>query len=867
MPLADDYFSHGGSPKGKTNKVVVDERDMEAGHCATCDSRVRWPRGLTEYRCSTCLMINDLRLPNRHPPRETGHELPSRAGTVPSRSATNAVASMSKLYLSDKLFGFFHCAEVVPTDQPITLDRTKIIIDRCIDSLLEAYRCDSPQNCVTPDSPPESPLKCAPAPPSESFKPLFTDRGRVPVKHADISTTLAEEFQLNGDGPHHSATNMLQGSVLFNSTKANAGTHPTSISRKPLPAPLESLPVRPGRKPLPPSVHLPSGIDRNTVGSPWSQEPNSNVQNGRGLSPMPGGRPRRRSHVAIFRPLEDFVVRCFSDQECLNGSFYREDQKLRKTSHSQDNVKHERDLSPPRIYTPDVAMSELDAKTLLLGDVAENGFWWTGKDTRSRSVGRRQKPGPTGDSSKSLVHSRSPQIDWTRVDEWYSLVLNPGKDWRSRLKANDAYLEGNTGISQPGLCVQDVEQAMNEAATHMQKTLLRASEALLKRPGRPLRDPHDIRFLLIIISNPSLYPFHTASAIPERRAKQAVPFPTIGAEHGAKSKFPALHEGPSDQGPINAWEQGNAFGIIKRILGLLAHLSSECHRFLTAWLSRYDESRFRDMVDLVQRFITHRMKRQQGRKRSNVGNPTDGLIPNLSGTSADTSAQLHAALGLSGPNKGIVDDRNQHAFYTEDWQIKAAAKIMALLFAANKNFHGERNASSLAVDAEMSKSGSLSRTYIKNHGQLLSTSDFYNTMVDYADLVADFDLWESSQKKFAFCQYPFFLSVGAKTRIMEHDARRQMELRAREAFFNSIIRNKNLEQYLVLKVRRECLVEDSLSSISEVVGGNQGDIKKGLRVQFVGEEGIDAGGLRKEWFLSLVREIFDPHHGKCHNSA
>ena len=96
---------------------------------------------------------------------------------------------------------------------------------------------------------------------------------------------------------------------------------------------------------------------------------------------------------------------------------------------------------------------------------------------------------------------------------------------------------------------------------------------------------------------------------------------------------------------------------------------------------------------------------------------------------------------------------------------------------------------------------------------------------------------------------------------MEHDAKRQMEVKAREAFFDSIMTHKNATQYLTLKVRRDCLVEDSLRGVSEVVGSNSEDIKKGLRIEFKGEEGIDAGGLRKEWFLLLVREVFNPEHG------
>ena len=130
-----------------------------------------------------------------------------------------------------------------------------------------------------------------------------------------------------------------------------------------------------------------------------------------------------------------------------------------------------------------------------------------------------------------------------------------------------------------------------------------------------------------------------------------------------------------------------------------------------------------------------------------------------------------------------------------------------------------------------------------------------------SDLVADFLSWESRRAKFSFCQYPFLLSIWAKTQILEFDARRQMELKARDAFFDSIMSRRNFQQYLRLEVRRDCMVEDSLKAVGEVIGSGGEDIKKRLRISFKGEEGVDAGGLRKEWFLLLVREVFNPDHG------
>jgi E3 ubiquitin-protein ligase HECTD2 len=57
------------------------------------------------------------------------------------------------------------------------------------------------------------------------------------------------------------------------------------------------------------------------------------------------------------------------------------------------------------------------------------------------------------------------------------------------------------------------------------------------------------------------------------------------------------------------------------------------------------------------------------------------------------------------------------------------------------------------------------------------------------------------------------------------------------------------------------MVDDSLKQISSAVGSGPEELKKGLKVHFTDEEGVDAGGLRKEWFLTVVRDIFDPNHG------
>ena len=44
----------------RASKSNINERGMARGRCATCDSRLQWPKQLGVFRCTVCLMVNDL---------------------------------------------------------------------------------------------------------------------------------------------------------------------------------------------------------------------------------------------------------------------------------------------------------------------------------------------------------------------------------------------------------------------------------------------------------------------------------------------------------------------------------------------------------------------------------------------------------------------------------------------------------------------------------------------------------------------------------------------------------------------------------------------------------------------------------------
>lgn len=751
------------------------EKDLVTGRCITCDSLVRWPGHLDVFRCTVCLMVNDLK------PR-AGLSMEGCEAQGPS---TTTPSSNSDL------------ARKVPC---LSLDRTRNLIDEGISVYFQSRL--------------------------EQGSSYPSQRSHMQNKRDDITNPSLSSLPGNpGFG------NSNSGQIV-----------PTMPS--------------PSRAPPPPPSSALQGQSLK-VTSVASETPQQHA-----IEP-----PR-----PIFRQLESYIATCFSSVECLNTSFLTFKSHHLPRAASESTVLE--NCKAPRAedrFIQETRFPELDAKTLLLGDFAENGTWWTGRGhlEQPRSQGNAFKVAEGGSEEKNI--SKSPRINWSELDEWYHAIVTVGYSWRQRLQKLQ---EGNVFsekakaklITASTEDFEQIEEDFAEACGHAQRALLKVTENLLRRPGRPLKTSEDCRFLLILLTNPLLYMPENGSAV-----QSAISRSDISASQNQRPAPRPLTTSlrqPSTSGrrspSTRNGSTGKHSGIVKRILGLVSNLPSDCHQVFIIWFSRLSEVHFRRLVDLIGSFVTYRLTRHNSRKRSNSHDPHGGLIPSVSssGPGPGSSAQLHAALGISGvPNS--PDRKDAGVPYSEDWQLKAAARVMSLLFSAN-NQGSSRTHDGFKVPqcaASRLRAGSAARNQAHRHGQILATNAFYNTLLDYSDLVADFEAWESRRGRFSFCQYPMFLSIWAKIRIMEHDARRQMEIKAREAFFHSIMSRKAINQYLVLKVRRNCLVEDSLRSVSEVVGSGQEEIKKGLRIEFLGEEGLDSGGLRKEWFLLLVREVFDPEHG------
>lgn len=383
------------------------------------------------------------------------------------------------------------------------------------------------------------------------------------------------------------------------------------------------------------------------------------------------------------------------------------------------------------------------------------------------------------------------------------------------------------------------------------RALLGASDLLKRLVPRDYDDPRNFLWILIILENPFL-----------NQALVLDPNPDLRQMANAPEIKVLCHD------------------LLKRSIGVLANnITSKSLNYLASWFSKMPPAVFTSRIDLINHFITFHLKtyyqlaqKPEGRRRS-VGhsnqihdaNYTDYVAlkrqfeddqPHLSDAASTNLASLSRRRQKSATRITIHQ-------YGNNWQIEAALKVMSFFLKAN-TIRGLETVPILS---------------------------FYNSLVDFVDILLDFDSWlrkrlATSRRRqsldgiptdidmvletlhglrrtlnetarYYFCQYPFLISLGSKLRVLAYEARRQMERKAEEAFITGLDQNTQIEVYFKITVRRDHILSDSLAAIKH----NPGNLKKTLRVKFTDEPGIDAGGIKKEWFLLLTRNLFSQSTG------
>ena len=153
------------------------------------------------------------------------------------------------------------------------------------------------------------------------------------------------------------------------------------------------------------------------------------------------------------------------------------------------------------------------------------------------------------------------------------------------------------------------------------------------------------------------------------------------------------------------------------------------------------------------------------------------------------------------------------------------------------------------------------------------------------DVEHDFSVRHSSQfevQGLSFFHYPCCLSPANKVEGLRLDNRLSM-FQERHLTLVHLLFGQARNPYFILRVDRENLLQDTLTQVGILVlysfmvvslwglyifqleiysEDRPDDLRKQLRVHFRGEEGLDEGGLQKEFFQLLIEELFKPEYGE-----
>lgn len=161
-------------------------------------------------------------------------------------------------------------------------------------------------------------------------------------------------------------------------------------------------------------------------------------------------------------------------------------------------------------------------------------------------------------------------------------------------------------------------------------------------------------------------------------------------------------------------------------------------------------------------------------------------------------------------------------------------------------------------------------------GSLIPLEAFYiENLHQYCDLKHYYLLWKlkrmnnkdtTLEPAIYICNYPFIFDPIAKEIILKADQAlnqqiaQQTELQS--AMFQMFTSGQgSVQPYLEIIVGRDTIVQDTINQLFVLHNNLGSNLRKPLRVTFKGEEAEDEGGVTKEFFLLLIKEILNPDYG------
>lgn len=156
---------------------------------------------------------------------------------------------------------------------------------------------------------------------------------------------------------------------------------------------------------------------------------------------------------------------------------------------------------------------------------------------------------------------------------------------------------------------------------------------------------------------------------------------------------------------------------------------------------------------------------------------------------------------------------------------------------------------------------------------LMPRSAFCNATIDKlsdTELLGHYQRWcTPGNTQWTFLSHPFLLSLDVKRRVLRIEELLVQQSHIGQAVMSELTATGQLSQTSLrctITVRRDRLLDDALNQLR--LASREQRLKRPLFVEFEGEAGVDAGGVRKEFFQLVLRELLREDYGMfVHNAA
>ncbi|XP_039264835.2 ubiquitin-protein ligase E3A-like isoform X1 [Styela clava] len=289
--------------------------------------------------------------------------------------------------------------------------------------------------------------------------------------------------------------------------------------------------------------------------------------------------------------------------------------------------------------------------------------------------------------------------------------------------------------------------------------------------------------------------------------------------------------------------------------GAMAALPIQGQADLARWWSTYDAERLKTMVQCFQQLITFKVLT---RKLFNSDSEHLDLHSSDVVTSAVKCLKILYYASLLG---GEIDREHDERGSVNN---KSSSTLGALSSAMGLDNDDDLD----GFDKTQWKeplSDLLGISGIDSVKPLVPFSEFQNEILNETfDVYNDFTNYltgKTKSEKFTFMHYPFVVNTVNKTTYLFYDNKIQMLSGRRMMLLSSILHGSAVSPYLRLKIRRDHVIDDALVRLELIAEENPRDLRKQLYVEFEGEQGVDEGGVSKEFFQLVVNQIFNPDYG------